>query len=113
LDTLVIAGGDGVNAAAADTILVDWVRERIKQARRTASVCTGAFLLPRRACLMADELPALGVLRRTRPTVSRHPCRARSHFVQDRGIWTSAGVTAGIDLALARLRKISADQWRW
>jgi len=45
LDTLVIAGGPGVNAAAADTILIDWVRNRSKRARRTASVCTGAFLL--------------------------------------------------------------------
>src|SRR5258706_6947429 len=45
LDTLVIAGGPGVEAASTDNILVDWVRERAGQARRTASVCTGAFLL--------------------------------------------------------------------
>src|SRR6516162_2443849 len=44
-DTLVIPGGPGVDAAAADTALVDWVRQRAKEARRVASVCTGAFLL--------------------------------------------------------------------
>jgi transcriptional regulator GlxA family with amidase domain len=45
VDTLMIAGGQGVEAAAADPTLVDWVRERARRARRTASVCTGAFLL--------------------------------------------------------------------
>ena len=45
VDTLVIPGGDGVNAASSDRILVDWVRKRSADARRTASVCTGAFLL--------------------------------------------------------------------
>src|ERR1700733_3079152 len=44
-DTLIIAGGPGVDAAAADTVLVDWLRRRPKKARRVASVCTGAFLL--------------------------------------------------------------------
>jgi transcriptional regulator GlxA family with amidase domain len=45
LDTLVIAGGSGVHAAAADGMVLDWVRVRATQARRVASVCTGAFLL--------------------------------------------------------------------
>ena len=45
LDTLLVAGGEGAEAAAEDSALVDWVRERATQARRVASVCTGAFLL--------------------------------------------------------------------
>jgi transcriptional regulator GlxA family with amidase domain len=45
LDTLVIAGGEGIAAATTDTRLIDWVGKRPRQARRTASVCTGAFLL--------------------------------------------------------------------
>lgn len=49
VDTLIIAGGQGVPAAAADHQLADWVRERAKQARRVASVCTGAFSRPQ-AC---------------------------------------------------------------
>src|ERR1700748_9682 len=44
-DTLMVAGGPGVDAAAADTVLVDWLRQRTRKARRVASVCTGAFLL--------------------------------------------------------------------
>src|ERR1700737_1601444 len=45
LDTLIVAGGPGVEAAAADPALVEWVRRRAERARRVASVCTGAFLL--------------------------------------------------------------------
>src|ERR1700730_8591003 len=45
LDTLIVAGGPGVEEAAADPALVDWVRRRAGRARRVASVCTGAFLL--------------------------------------------------------------------
>ena len=45
LDTLLVAGGEGAEAAAENPALVDWVRGRARQARRVASVCTGAFLL--------------------------------------------------------------------
>ena len=45
VDTLIVAGGPGVEAAAADPFLVDWLRRRAGRARRVASVCTGAFLL--------------------------------------------------------------------
>ena len=44
LDTLLVAGGPGVDAAAADADLTDWLRTRAARARRVASVCTGAFL---------------------------------------------------------------------
>ncbi len=102
VDTLIIAGGPGVDAAAEDPKLIDWVRERSGQARRTASVCTGAFLLAasgvldgRRAVThwaycaeLAQRFPAVAV-------------EAEPIFVRDGPVWTSAGVTAGIDLALA------------
>jgi transcriptional regulator GlxA family with amidase domain len=102
LDTLMIAGGPGVEAAAADVALMKWVRERAGKARRVASVCTGAFVLA-----------AAGVLDGRRATTHwsycaelarRYPAiRVESDpiFVRDGPIWTSAGVTAGIDLALA------------
>jgi transcriptional regulator GlxA family with amidase domain len=102
LDTLVIAGGQGVQAAAADPGLVDWVRARGKMARRTASVCTGAFLLA--ASGMLDGRRAVthwsfcAELARHFPAVRVEPDPI---FVRDGPVWTSAGVTAGIDLALA------------
>jgi transcriptional regulator GlxA family with amidase domain len=102
LDTLPVAGGEGAETAAEDPALVDWVRERATRARRVASVCTGAFLLAaagvldgRRAAThwmycakLAQRFPAVRV--ETDPI-----------FVCDGPVWTSAGVTAGIDLALA------------
>lgn len=102
LDTLLIAGGPGVHAAAADPAMTDWVRKRSAKARRTASVCTGVFLLA-----------AAGVLDGRRATSHWLHCaelerrfakirvEADPIFVKDGNVWTSAGVTAGIDLALA------------
>lgn len=102
LDTLLVAGGSGVEAAAADPVLVDWVRERAKQARRIASVCTGAFLLAASGVLdgrrAATHWSLCAELARRFPAVRVEPDPI---FVRDGPVWTSAGVTAGIDLALA------------
>jgi transcriptional regulator GlxA family with amidase domain len=101
-DTLIVAGGPGVDAAAADTALVDWLRERIKKARRVASVCTGAFLLGASGAL--DGRRAVTHWSWCAELARRFPtARVESDpiFVRDGSVWTSAGVTAGIDLALA------------
>jgi transcriptional regulator GlxA family with amidase domain len=102
LDTLMIAGGPGVDAASADPALIKWIRERARTARRVASVCTGAFLLAASGVLdgrrAATHWSCCAELARRYPTV-----RVESDpiFVRDGAVWTSAGVTAGIDLALA------------
>lgn len=102
LDTLMVAGGQGVEAAAADPLLVDWVRKRAGQARRVASVCTGAFLLATAGVLdgrrAATHWSLCAELARRFPAVRVEPDPI---FVRDGPVWTSAGVTAGIDLALA------------
>jgi transcriptional regulator GlxA family with amidase domain len=102
LDTLIIAGGPGVTAAAADPALVGWVRERAERARRVASVCTGAFLLAGAGVLdgrrAATHWSSCAELARRFPAVRVEPDPI---FVRDGPVWTSAGVTAGIDLALA------------
>ena len=102
VDTLVVAGGEGVDAAAADPVLVDWVRQRAKRARRVASVCTGAFLLAASGVLdgrrAATHWLYCAELARRFPAVRVEPDPI---FVCDGPVWTSAGVTAGIDLALA------------
>jgi transcriptional regulator GlxA family with amidase domain len=102
LDTLVIPGGDGVDAATADDVLVDWVRRRATQARRTASVCTGAFLLAATGVLDGRRAVThwgfCTKLARRFPKVRVEPDPI---FVRDGPFWTSAGVTSGIDLALA------------
>src|SRR3984957_8409702 len=102
VDTLIVAGGEGVDAASVDAVLVDWVRERTKRARRTASICTGAFLLG--ACGVLDGRRAVTHWLYCAELARRFPAinvESDPIFVRDNSIWTSAGVTAGIDLALA------------
>jgi transcriptional regulator GlxA family with amidase domain len=102
IDTLVVTGGNGANQASRDPALVGWIAAAGAGARRVASVCTGVFLLA-----------AAGLV--TGRTVTTHWARAaqlaREHpeldvdcdpiFIKDGRVWTSAGVTAGMDLALA------------
>ena len=102
LDTLLVAGGEGVEAAIENSVLVDWVRERATQARRVASVCTGAFMLA--AAGVLDGRRAATHWKYCAKLAQRFPAvRVESDpiFVCDGSVWTSAGVTAGIDLALA------------
>jgi transcriptional regulator GlxA family with amidase domain len=102
IDTLIVAGGYGHVAAAADRVLIDWIVRTAATARRTASVCTGAFLLARAGLLdgrrATTHWAAAEELRRAHPQVHVDP---EPIFVRDGQIWTSAGVTAGMDLALA------------
>lgn len=102
LDTLIVAGGRGVEAAAADPGLVGWLRGRALEGRRFASVCTGAFLLAATGLLdgrrAATHWSHCAELARRFPAVRVEPDPI---FVRDGPAWTSAGVTAGIDLALA------------
>jgi transcriptional regulator GlxA family with amidase domain len=102
LDTLIVAGGGGVMRAAEDASLVEWLKLRAGAARRTASVCTGAFLLAAAGLLdhrrAATHWEYCDELSRRYPAVTVEPDPI---FVHDGPLWTSAGVTAGIDLSLA------------
>ena len=102
VDTLLVAGGPGVRAAAEDPALVEWVRARATRARRVASVCTGAFLLGAAGLLdgrrAATHWTVCAELARRVPAARVEPDPI---FVQDGPVWSSAGITAGIDLALA------------
>jgi transcriptional regulator GlxA family with amidase domain len=102
IDTLLVAGGYGHADAAADEVLLDWIVRTSATARRTASVCTGAFVLARAGLLdgrrATTHWAAAEELGRAYPDVDVDP---EPIFVHDGPIWTSAGVTAGMDLALA------------
>jgi transcriptional regulator GlxA family with amidase domain len=102
LDTLIVAGGPGIHPACADSGLVDWVRRRAMIARRVTSVCTGAFLLATAGLL--DGRRATTHWSRCADLAAAFPSvqvEADPIFVRDGAVWTSAGVTAGIDMALA------------
>ena len=102
IDTLLVAGGVGCREAAHDRALIDWITRAASSARRTASVCTGAFLLARTGLLdgrrATTHWASAAELARLHPAVDVDP---EPIFLRDGQIWTSAGVTAGMDLALA------------
>jgi transcriptional regulator GlxA family with amidase domain len=102
LDTLLVMGGTGCEDASQDASLVAWVRSIAPKTRRIVSICSGAFILA-----------AAGLLHRRRATThwiyadrlaKAYPSvdvDASLLFVRDGNVYTSGGITAGIDLALA------------
>jgi transcriptional regulator GlxA family with amidase domain len=102
LDTLIVPGGRGAREAGADEELIAWISATAARSRRTASVCTGAFLLAAAGLLdgrrATTHWSAAQALARMYPNVE---VDAEPIFIRDGDVWTSAGVTAGMDLALA------------
>lgn len=104
-DTVIVVGGDSIIEQAPEAVL-DYLRASINTARRTASICSGAFVMAQAGLLdgrratthwaYARELQARF------PAIKVEPDRI---YVIDGSIWTSAGMTAGIDLALAMVEK--------
>ncbi len=102
IDTLLVAGGAGTRDALRDEDLIDWLRVTAPRCGRVASVCTGAFLLARAGLLDGRRATThwawCDELARRHPQVTVEPDPI---FVADGNVRTSAGVTAGMDLALA------------
>lgn len=102
IDTLIVPGGLDMPAALANRELVDWISIHARRARRVCSVCNGTFLLAEAGLLngrrAVTHWQAIDALRASYPSVRLQP---DAIFVQDGEIWSSAGVSAGIDLALA------------
>jgi transcriptional regulator GlxA family with amidase domain len=110
IDTLVVAGGPGAETGVYDPFFVTWIGEAARRSRRVASICTGAFLLGAAGLIdgkqvvthwrfcdrLAKEFP--------RAIVQREPI-----FLKDERVYTSAGISAGIDLTLALVEE---DQGR-
>ena len=114
-DTLLVSGGIGTHAALKDHEFIDWLRRQAPLARRYGAVCTGAMLLARAGLLdqrrVTTHWAFTQLLAEMAPTarVENDPI-----FVRDGSLWTSAGVTAGMDMALAMVeqdwgRKLAID----
>jgi transcriptional regulator GlxA family with amidase domain len=102
IDTLIVAGGPGAETGVYDPVFVTWIGHAAKRSRRVASICTGAFPLGAAGLIdgkqvvthwcfcdrLAEEFPLA--------IVQREPI-----YLKDETVYTSAGITAGIDLALA------------
>jgi transcriptional regulator GlxA family with amidase domain len=101
-DTAVVSGGDDLVGRPIDPELVAAVKDLRPKTRRLASICTGSFILAK-AGILEDRRATThwrhtGLLARAYPRISVEP---DAIFVRDGDIYTSAGVSAGIDLALA------------
>ncbi|MCG6203495.1 GlxA family transcriptional regulator [Rhodopseudomonas sp. HC1] len=108
--TLMIAGGDGVRDAARCPRTLAFLRAAAARGCRIASVCSGAYLLAEAGLL--DGRRATTHWGRTRDFLKRYPqvrLEPDRIFVRDGDVWTSAGITAGIDLALAIIADETSD----
>jgi len=101
IDTLLVAGGIGTRGAIRDQALLRWLRRMAPRVRRLGSVCTGAFVLAEAGLLdgrrVTTHWRSCQALARRYPHVRVDPDPI---FVRDGNVYTSAGVTAGMDLAL-------------
>jgi transcriptional regulator GlxA family with amidase domain len=105
-DTLIVVGGRGTDAALADPAYAAWIGDAAACVRRTASVCNGAFLLAEAGLL--DGRRATTHWSRAADLAARYPnvaVDADPIFIREGEVSTSAGVTSGIDLALALIEE--------
>jgi transcriptional regulator GlxA family with amidase domain len=106
IDTIVIPGALDMAPTLADRRLVDWLAANAARARRTASLCAGTFLLAEAGLLdgrrAVTHWASCELLDQHYPALTVEP---DAIFVQDGPIWTSAGVSAGIDLSLALIQE--------
>ena len=102
--TLIVAGGEGVRGAARCGATLSFVRGMAQRGVRIASVCSGAYVLAEAGLL--DGRRATTHWQRTRHFIAAYPkvkLEPDQIFVRDGDIWTSAGISAGIDLSLAMI----------
>jgi transcriptional regulator GlxA family with amidase domain len=119
IDTLVVVGGEGVPVALRDPGLVRWIARAAPRCRRIASVCNGAFLIAEAGLL--DGRRATTHWAACETLAGRHPeieVEPDAIFVKDGDVYTSAGVTAGMDLSLALVeedlgRRAALEVARW
>jgi transcriptional regulator GlxA family with amidase domain len=111
IDTLIIAGGPGAESEAFDQPLIQWIRDAASRSRRIASICTGAFPLAEAGLLDGKEAVTHWrfcdrlALKYPKVHVRRDPI-----YLRDGSMYTSAGITAGIDLSLALVEEDHGHQ---
>lgn len=111
LDTLLVSGGEGTRRPAICEATLDYVRDAAVTARRTASICSGAYVLAQAGLLEGRRCTThwarTADFAKRYPTARLEPDRI---WTRDGPIWTSAGITAGIDLALAMIAEDLGDE---
>ena len=111
LDILVVPGGWGTRQEIENPVMLDWLRERAPQVETLTSVCTGSMLLGFAGLL--DGLQATTHWRSLdwmRDSFSAVEVRYDQHVVEDGRVFTSAGISAGIDMALKVVARYCGEQ---
>jgi transcriptional regulator GlxA family with amidase domain len=103
IDTLIVPGAFSVDDVTRDRAIVRWVSRRAAACRRVCSVCIGSFLLA--AAGVLNERRAATHWMHAPLLAARHPRVTDAIFVRDGAVWCSAGVTTGIDMALALIEE--------
>jgi transcriptional regulator GlxA family with amidase domain len=106
LDTIIIPGGKGLREPQINRVVADWIKKRARRTRRIVSVCTGIYGLA--ATGLLDGRRVTTHWRFAANVAARFPqlkVQPNALFLKDGPFYTSAGVTAGIDLALALIEE--------
>ena len=111
IDVLLVPGGIGTRREVNNPVLLDWLKERSQQAELVASVCTGSALLAKAGVL--DGLRATSnklAFAWAASQSEKVQWQKRSRWVEDGKVFTSSGVSAGIDMSLAVIAKLVSQQ---
>ncbi len=110
IDLLVVSGGWGTRREVDNARLIDWIRAQAAQAQLTTSVCTGAFLLGRAGLLEGHNVTThWASIERLRASLPGAKALENTRYVDEGGIVTSAGISAGIDMALHLVARLPGD----
>lgn len=108
LDYLLVPGGMGTRAEVGNANLITFIRERAKECKQVLSVCTGAFML-QAAGLLKQKQATTHWASMDRLRAFAEVDVAEKRFTHDGDIWTSAGISAGTDMALAFIANIAGE----
>jgi transcriptional regulator GlxA family with amidase domain len=107
LDLLVVPGGYGTRAEVDNPRVIEWIAKQARGAKLVTSVCTGSFLLARAGLLAGKRATTHHAsLERMRTTFPDVTVDGESRWVEDGNVLTSAGISAGIDLALGVVARL-------
>jgi len=111
LDILVIPGGQGTRREVANPRLIGWIKRRATEARLTTSVCTGSFLLAETGMLAGKTATThWASVERMQKMYTMVTVRGDARYVEEDNIFTSAGISAGIDMALAVVARVKGPE---
>src|SRR5690349_13995747 len=110
INLLLVPGGWGTRREVDNPRLIDWIRAQDAQTELTTSVCTGAFLLGRAGLLQGHQVTThWGSIERLRRELPGVTVRGDARFVDEGKIVTSAGISAGIDMALHLVARLQGE----